>query len=452
MRVDQQLIRQLHLQLGSLREHDLEARARRGEPPLAGEDAFQHAKMLVQSVVESYESALVEQGLPELEWEVRQDLVDALEARLFGAGSLQQLLEDPEVEEIDINGYEQVFVEYANGETARVPPVAASDEDLVETVQTLAAHVGLSARQWDLSNPEVNLRLDDGSRLFGVMAVSPQPSVAIRKHRFKDLTLKDLVAAGTIDEDLAGFLRALVRGRKNIMIAGATSAGKTTLLRALSSEIDPSERLITVERSLELGLHDFGADRHPNCVALEERLPNAEGVGAVTMARLVRNSLRMNPSRVIVGEVLGDEIVTMLNAMSQGNDGSLSTIHADSSLDVITKIATYATQAPERLPWEATGLLVASALDFIVFIRRIRTPEGQIRVVESVREVTGFEDGQVMTSQLWAPAAPSVAGPAVRQRDVAVMCEADLVDAGWDPLAAEHDFHDGPTGAGGGWA
>ena len=133
------------------------------------------------------------------------------------------------------------------------------------------------------------------------------------------------------------------------MIAGATNAGKTTLLRALANEIPPHERLITVERALELGLDEF-QDLHPNVVAFEERLPNSEGQGGVTMAELVRRSLRMNPSRVIVGEVLGDEIVTMLNAMSQGNDGSLSTIHANSSLEVFNRISTYAIQAAERLP------------------------------------------------------------------------------------------------------
>ena len=162
--------------------------------------------------------------------------------------------------------------------------------------------------------------------------------------------------------------RAAVAARKNIMIAGATNAGKTTLLRALANEIPPGERLITVERALELGLGEF-QDLHPNVVAFEERLPNSEGSGAITMAELVRRSLRMNPSRVIVGEVLGDEIVTMLNAMSQGNDGSLSTIHANSSLEVFNRICTYAIQSAERLPVDATMMLIAGAIDFVVFVR-----------------------------------------------------------------------------------
>jgi len=155
------------------------------------------------------------------------------------------------------------------------------------------------------------------------------------------------------------------------MIAGATNAGKTTFLRALANEIPPEERLITVERALELGLGEF-ADLHPNVVAFEERLPNSEGSGAISMADLVRRSLRMNPSRVIVGEVLGDEIVTMLNAMSQGNDGSLSTIHANSSSEVFNRIATYAIQSAEHLPQDATNLLIAGAADSVPRASRAR--------------------------------------------------------------------------------
>ena len=188
------------------------------------------------------------------------------------------------------------------------------------------------------------------------------------------------------------------------MIAGATNAGKTTLLRALANEIPAHERIVTVERALELGLDQF-PDLHPNVVAMEERLPNSEGVGGVTMAELVRRSLRMNPSRVIVGEVLGDEIVTMLNAMSQGNDGSLSTIHANSSMEVFNRISTYGLQAQENLPVEATHMLIAGSINFVVFMRkRNEYAEGGslVRCIESVREVTGI-DGRVLSSEVFAP-------------------------------------------------
>src|SRR6478735_1817112 len=253
-----------------------------------------------------------------------------------------------------------------------VPPMSAEDEreyarSLI--VQVLAAHAGLTSRPFDSANPQLDLRLPDGSRLSAVMGVTSRPAVSIRRARLGKVFLRDLVVNGTMSDDVGSFLRAAIAARKNIMIAGATNSGKTTLLRALANEIGPSERLITVERSLELGLGEF-KDLHPNVVAFEERLPNSEGVGEVSMADLVRRSLRMNPSRVIVGEVLGDEIVTMLNAMSQGNDGSLSTIHANSSVEVFNRIATYALQSAERLPVEATHMLMAGAIDFVVFLEK----------------------------------------------------------------------------------
>ena len=230
------------------------------------------------------------------------------------------------------------------------------------------------------------------------------------------------------------------------MVAGGTSAGKTTLLRALAAEIGPEERILTVERSLELGL-DEDTDAHPNAIAFEERLANAESAGAVTMAELVRDTLRMNPSRVVVGEVLGDEVVTMLNAMTQGNDGSLSTIHANSSADVVDKIATYAIQAPERLPWEATVRLVASGLDFIVFIRRLRTGQGQRRVVQSVREVAGVtEDGQLATNELWGL---DQYGDVSRRHGVQARSQDDLIAAGWRP---DDEAAEPPEGHRGRWS
>ena len=215
------------------------------------------------------------------------------------------------------------------------------------------------------------------------------------------------------------------------MIAGATNAGKTTLLRAIANEIPPGERLITVERALELGIDHF-PDLHPNALAFEERLPNSEGQGGISMAELVRRSLRMNPSRVIVGEVLGDEIVTMLNAMTQGNDGSLSTIHANSSLEVFNRIATYAIQSAERLPVEATHMLIAGAVDFVVFIekRNDYARGGRLRrYVSSIREVTGV-DGRVLSSEVFTP---GPGGRAVPHAPVA--CAALLAEHGYDPAA-----------------
>ena len=238
-----------------------------------------------------------------------------------------------------------------------------------------------------------------------------------------------LVGNGTFSQEIGQFFRAAVHARKNIMIAGATNAGKTTLLRAVANEIPVHERLITVERAMELGLDAF-PELHPNCVAFEQRLPNSEGQGAISMAELVRRSLRMNPSRVIVGEVLGDEIVTMLNAMTQGNDGSLSTIHANSSVEVFNRIATYAIQSEERLPVEATHMLIAGAIDFVVFIekRNDYATGGRLRrYVASVREVTGV-DGRVLSSEVFALGPNGTAVPSAP-----IACADELAYHGYDP-------------------
>ena len=245
--------------------------------------------------------------------------------------------------------------------------IADSDEELVEILRMTAARVGLTERRFDNGSPSLNLQLPDGSRLFAVMAVTSKPSVAIRRHRFPKVFLDDLVGLGSIDLALREFLGAAVRARKNFIVCGGVDAGKTTLLRAMLNEVGPEERIVTIEDNLELGLDRY-PDLHPDVVALEAREENVEGEGAIDLATLVRWGLRMNPDRVIVGEVRGHEVIPMLNAMSQGNDGSMCTIHANSSLSAFSKLAMYAVQAPERLNLEATNLMVANAINFVVHI------------------------------------------------------------------------------------
>ena len=223
-------------------------------------------------------------------------------------------------------------------------------------IRSAASRFGLSERRFDLARPELDLRLPDGSRLSALMAVTERPVVSIRRHRFSDLSLSELIGLGTMDpEDLASFFyaAAAVRARKNIVVSGAMNSGKTTLLRALAAEISPRERIVTIEQAFELGLGTV-PERHPDLVALEARQANVEGVGLISVADLVRRALRMNADRVVVGEVLGDEVLPMLNAMSQGRSGSMCTIHADSSAGVFRRIASYAVQAQERLPLEAS--------------------------------------------------------------------------------------------------
>jgi len=439
--VDPVVVRRLQGEVG----RRLAAAARQareaGRAPLAGEDERQHARSVIAAVIAAETTNALRVGHPLPSPDDELGLADAVFAGLFGAGRLQMLLDDPAIENVDINGCDEVFVSYADGRRERVGPVAGSDAELVEQVQILASFAGLNARAFDDANPELDLRLPDGTRLSAVRRVTARPAVSLRRHRFPRVFLTDLVANGTLTEDLAGFLSAVVRARRNVMIAGETDAGKTTLLRALINEIPARERLCTVENSLELGLRCH-PELHPDVVELEAAPANSEGVGAVTMAQLVRRTLRMNPDRVVVGEVLGPEVITMLNAMSQGNDGSLSTIHARTARGVFDRIATYARQAEERLDLDATHQLIAGgeggtgALDLVVFLRKARTtadPDRRAdtlpvrRFVASVLEITGY-DRRVQASEVWTPGPD---GRAVRNEMVPIGCLDALREAGY---------------------
>jgi pilus assembly protein CpaF len=427
--VDHNLVKRLRQEVGGRLADQRRLDAANGIPPMSAEDERQFARALIAQVLEEFARTEISGGRMPPTAEEEEQLAAGVHAALFGVGRLQPLLEDTDIENIDVNGCDQVFVGYSNGREVMAEPVAESDEELVELIQILAAYSGLSSRPFDTANPQLDLRLPDGSRLSAVMDVTLRPALSIRRARMGKVFLADLVGNGTLGPEIGQFLRAAVAARKNIMIAGATNAGKTTLLRAIANEIPSHERLITVERALELGLDQF-PELHPNVIAMEERLPNSEGEGAISMAGLVRRSLRMNPSRVIVGEVLGDEIVTMLNAMTQGNDGSLSTIHANSSFEVFNRIATYALQSDERLPIEATHMLIAGAIDFVIFIekRNDYLDGGRLRrYVSSVREVTGC-DGRVLSSEVFAPSADGGVMPAA-----SIACTEELVAHGYDP-------------------
>lgn len=293
------------------------------------------------------------------------------------------------------------------------------------------------------------------------MAVSRRPAISVRRHRFMDLSLADLVAKGSMDEGMASFLRAAVGARKNIVVAGAMNSGKTTLLRALASEIPARERIVTIEQAFELAL-DASPERHPDIVALEARLANLEGEGRITVADLVRRALRMNADRVIVGEVLGDEILPMLNAMSQGRSGSMCTIHSDSSAGVFRRIASYAVQAEERLPLEASNLLIAGAVHFVVFLDanvptskfedgvrpvpldreaargathpgfRFEAAGVPLRFVSSVREVIDADGTQVVSNEVFRPGPERQAEPAAPLGPETLR---ELVRHGFDPEA-----------------
>ncbi|WP_199550349.1 CpaF family protein [Streptomyces sp. N35] len=407
-------------------------RERAGLPPESDQERRTVVDRLLAEELASQTRSALERGGAALDIGAEIRISKAVVDALFGAGRLEDLLTDSQVENIAINGCDRVWLRYADGTKQRGSPVASSDAELIELIRTLAARAGEEERRFDRGRPSLNLQMPDGSRLFAVMAVCGRVSLNIRKHRYPTVSMKQLVRMGVMDEPLAGVLAAMVRGRKNIIVGGGTNVGKTTLLRGLADEIPPHERLVTVEDTFELGL-DADANAHPDVVAMQAREANVEGEGAIEQAELVRWGLRMSPDRVIVGEIRGPEVVPMCNAMSQGNDGSLSTIHASTSRGVFTKLAAYAAQSPERLSLEATNLLVASAVHFVVHLGWSRD---KARVVSSVREIVDADGAQIVSNEIYRPGPDGRAAPATPLR-AEVLDE--LVEAGLDAdLVREH--------------
>ena len=403
-------------------DHETDGRAR-----LVLADERQFARRLIADALTEERRRRLSAGGRPLDADAEDDLARAAFDALFGLGRLQRLLDDPDVSDIHVNGCDSVHLRRRDGTRMQVERIAESDEELIDLIRLAATRFGRTERRFDAANPELNLQLPDGSRLFAVMSVSGRPSVAIRLHHLQKVTLADLRGLGMVDAATEAFLSAAVCSWQNLLIAGEISAGKTTLLRALIHLLPADERIVTVEDNLELGIDRF-PELHTNVVALEERRPNVEGEGAVTIAEEVRWALRMDPDRLIVGEVRGDEILPMLNAMSHGNDGSMCTIHANSSKGVFDKLAQYALQAPQRLDREATNLLVANAVDFVVFLDR----SGAQRFVSSVREVTGADGLLVQTNEIFCPDPNGRAVPAGQARMTQRRLR-ELVEAGFDP-------------------
>lgn len=375
--------------------------------------------------------------------DAEQQVITEVINEVFGIAGLQPLLDDPSVETVNVNRFDRVFVQYHDGRRAQVPAIAASNDELTNLVRMLAARASSEERRFDRGAPAVNLQLPGGERLFAVMALTSDgvTALSIRRHGYRTVTLPQLRDVGTLDFGLEQFLRSLVWARKNVVITGGTGSGKTTLLRGLASEMDPMERIVTIEDAFELGL-DLDPQRHLDVTALQAREPNIEGEGGITQAELVRWGLRMSPDRVIVGEIRGPEVIPMCNAMSQGNDGSMATLHASSSRIAFTRLASYAAQGTERLPLEATNLLVASAVHFVVhlaYATRDRAGQERTRVVSSIREVVSAEGPHVISNEVYRP------GPDRRALPVpgALRTETleDLIEVGLDPSVLEQ-----PTG------
>ncbi len=324
------------------------------------------------------------------------ELTDLALEQVFGLGRLQPYLNDETISDIHVRGCAPVWVKRRDGSREMLDPIVDSDQELVELIRHIATRHTPYERRFDSANPELNLQLNDGSRLFATMEVAQRPSLVIRRHGFDISTLDQLLELNFMSSSVAAFLSAAVLARRNIVVAGGTGSGKTTLLRALLNEIPANERLVTIEDAYELGIDRF-EDLHPDYDALQSRPPNTEGVGEIDLVRLTRMALRMDPDRVIVGEVRGAEAFPMLLAMSQGNNGSMCTIHADSARSVIPKLAAYIALADTGLPAATINMLISSSLHLVVHVEN--TEWG--RRLTSVHEIVDVADSYVVTNSLY---------------------------------------------------
>ncbi|WP_028279691.1 CpaF family protein [Arthrobacter sp. H5] len=332
-------------------------------------------------------SAVVDEEQVPLSPEERRRLIREIADEVMGYGPIQRLLEDPSITEIMVNRSDQIYVE-RNGQLTLTEARFSSDEHLRQVIERIVAKVG---RRIDESSPLVDARLEDGSRVNAIippLAVNG-PSLTIRKFGQVPITVQDLIRWGSITPVMAELLSACVRARLNIIVSGGTGTGKTTMLNVVSSFIPDGERIVTIEDAVELQM------QQEHVVRLESRPANIEGKGAIGIRELLRNSLRMRPDRIIVGEVRGGESLDMLQAMNTGHDGSLSTVHANSPRDAIARLETLVLMAGMDLPLRAIREQIASAVDLIIQLTRMR--DGTRRVTH-VTEVQGME-GEVVTLQ-----------------------------------------------------
>jgi pilus assembly protein CpaF len=329
---------------------------------------------------------LSEQTLP-LNLHEREELVDQVLDEVFGLGPLEPLIKDAEISDILVNTHAQVVVE-RNGKLEPTDVRFKDDRHLLQVIDRIVSAVG---RRIDDSSPMVDARLHDGSR---VNAIIPPlsidgPHLSIRKFRRDVLSAEDMKRNHTLTEPMLEFMKGVVISRLNVLISGGTGSGKTTFLNVLSSFIPARERIVTIEDSAELQL------RQPHVVRLETRPPNIEGHGEVPQRQLVINSLRMRPDRIIVGEVRGAEAVDMLQAMNTGHDGSLTTLHANSPRDALSRLETMISMAGLRLPEKGMRQQIASAIDIVVQLARLA--DGTRKIV-NISEIVGME-GEVITMQ-----------------------------------------------------
>jgi Flp pilus assembly CpaF family ATPase len=398
---------------------------------LAQAGSRERARRLAQDLVAAWAEDQARAGEPLRSPRTQAALARAVLDEQFGLGALQPYLDDPRVENIDINGPHQVRVTLRDGRRLAGRPVAASDAELTEMVRTWGLREGQTPREFSMSSPLLNAALNDaGVRLSAVMSVTPHVHVSVRCHRLVDITLEELCGPGygTLTPGLAHFLGCAVAAYRNVIITGGVDAGKTTLLRAMAAAIDPGERVATLESEYELYLHRMPR-RHRDVVPMEARQANAEGAGAITLNDLIPQALRLNPRRIIVGEVRDREVVPMLEAFNTGHRGSLCTMHADGADEVFNRILMLARRADLALSPEVIHLYIGMARPFVVHIAK--DPATHQRYVSEVIEVLPPADGtQPARNHVWVPGPD---GRAVPGHSLSTQALQELTGAGLNP-------------------
>ena len=323
--------------------------------------------------------------------EQRISIVEQVYSSIRGFGLLDTIIKDDTITEVMINGPENVFIEQ-NGRLFKLDKQFESQRRLEDIIQRI---VGLAGREVNQANPICDTRLPDGSRVNVVLPPIALcgPTITIRKFSKTPMTIEKLIKYGSITQEIADKLELLVKAKYNIFIAGGTGSGKTTFLNALSNYIPKDERVITIEDSAELQI--TGVE---NLVSLETRNANASGAGEITIRDLIKSSLRMRPERIVVGEVRGGEALDMLQAMNTGHDGSLSTGHANSTEDMLSRLETMVLQGAAGLPLEAIRQQIASAVDIIIHLSRLRDKS---RKTMEITEVVGYENGEIILNPLY---------------------------------------------------
>lgn len=323
--------------------------------------------------------------------ETKVSISQQVYSSIRGFGLLDSIISDDSITEVMINGPEKIFIE-KKGRLTRLDKKFESQRKLEDVIQRI---VGLAGREVNQANPICDTRLPDGSRVNVVLPPIALcgPTITIRKFSKEPMTINKLIEYGSITQEIADKLELLVKAKYNIFISGGTGSGKTTFLNALSNFIPKDERIITIEDSAELQI--AGID---NLVSLETRNANASGAGQVTIRDLIKSSLRMRPERIIVGECRGGEALDMLQAMNTGHDGSLSTGHANSTEDMLSRLETMVLQGADGLPLEAIKQQIASAVDIIIHLSRLRDKS---RKTMAITEVVGIKDGEIELNPLY---------------------------------------------------